>query len=94
MTRFNKRKSINLKSDSLACRVRLLAPAMVYAIEWSARGRGGRVEFTSASANKYLRRLQDEKDRLLRNEQEVSTYVLAEGEAAEPPAYGLPRRRG
>ena len=45
------------------------------------------MEFTSASANKYLRRLQDEKDRLLRNEQEVSTYVLAEGEAAEPPAY-------
>lgn len=46
-----------------------------------------REEFTSASANKYLRRLQDEKDRLLRAEQEVSTYVLAEGEAAEPPAY-------
>ena len=45
------------------------------------------MEFTSASANKYLRRLQDEKDRLLRDEQEVSTYVLAEGEAAEPPAY-------
>ena len=67
--------------------MRLLAPAMVYAIEWSACGRGGRVEFTSASANKYLRRLQDEKDRLLRTEQEVSTYVLAEGEAAEPPAY-------
>ena len=65
----------------------LLAPGMVYAIEWSARGRGGRVEFTSASANKYLRRLQDEKDRLLRTEQEVSTYVLAEGEAAESPAY-------
>lgn len=45
------------------------------------------MEFTSASANKYLRRLQDEKDRLLRTEQEVSTYVLADGEAAEPPAY-------
>ena len=67
--------------------MRPLAPGMVVAIEWSARGRGGRVEFTSASANKYLRRLQDEKDRLLRTEQEVSTYVLAEGEAAEPPAY-------
>ena len=67
--------------------MRLLAPGMVVAIEWSARGRGGRVEFTSASANKYLRRLQDEKDRLLRTEQEVSTYVLAEGEAVEPPAY-------
>ena len=53
------------------------------------------MEFTSASANKYLRRLQDEKDRLLRNEQEVSTYVLAEGEAAEPPAYdyGATRER-
>lgn len=67
--------------------MRLLAPGKVYAIEWSARGRGGRVEFTSASANKYLRRLQDEKDRLLRTEQEVSTYVLADGEAAEPPVY-------
>ena len=61
--------------------MRLLAPGMVYASKWSARGRGGRVEFTSASANKYLRRLQDE------TEQEVSTYVLGEGEAAEPPAY-------
>ena len=40
------------------------------------------MEFTSASANKYLRRLQDEKDRLLRTEQEVSTYVLAEGDGA------------
>lgn len=47
------------------------------------------MEFTSASANKYLRRLQDEKDRLLRTEQEVSTYVLAEGEAAEPPRLRL-----
>ena len=52
------------------------------------------MEFTSASANKYLRRLQDEKDRLLRNEQEVSTYVLAEGEAAEPPAYDYGAVRG
>ena len=39
------------------------------------------MEFTSASANKYLRRLQDEKDRLLRTEQEVSTYVLADRRA-------------
>ncbi len=29
--------------------MRLLAAGMVVAIEWSARGRGGRVEFTSAS---------------------------------------------
>ena len=33
-----------------------------------------------------MRRLQGEKGRLLRTEQEVSAYVLAEGEAAEPPA--------
>lgn len=59
---------------------------MVGALCWQ-RGKGGLVEFTSASANKYLRRLQDEKDRLLRSEQEVSTFVLAEGETAEPPAY-------
>ncbi len=59
---------------------------MVGALCWR-RGKGGPVEFTSASANKYLRRLQDEKDRLLRSEQEVSTFVLAEGETAEPPAY-------
>lgn len=59
---------------------------MVGALCWR-REKGGFVEFTSASANKYLRRLQDEKDRLLRSEQEVSTFVLAEGETAEPPAY-------
>ena len=46
------------------------------------------MEFTSASANKYLRRLQDEKDRLLRTEQEASKPPRSrKGEAAEPPAY-------
>lgn len=45
------------------------------------------MEFTSASANKHLRKLQDEKERLLRIEGETSTYVLYEGEEAEPPAY-------
>ena len=40
------------------------------------------MEFTSASAGKYLRRLQDEKDHLLRQESERSAYVRAEGEAA------------
>lgn len=46
-----------------------------------------RMEFTSASANKYLRKLQDEKARLLRTEQEVCTYELSEGEETEPPSY-------
>ncbi len=45
------------------------------------------MEFTSASANKYLKRLQDEKDRLLRIESERSTYIVAEGEEPDPPAY-------
>lgn len=45
------------------------------------------MDFTSASANKYLRKLQDEKDRLLSNEREVSTYVLCEGEESDPPKY-------
>ena len=45
------------------------------------------MEVTSASAGKYLRRLQDEKDHLLRQESERSAYVRAEGEAADPPAY-------
>ena len=45
------------------------------------------MEFTSASANKHLRKLQDEKDRLLQLEREVSTYVLCEGENVEPPLY-------
>ncbi len=45
------------------------------------------MEFTSASANKYLRRLQDEKDYILNTELECCTYVLGEGEAADPPAY-------
>ena len=45
------------------------------------------MEFTSASANKYLWRSQDERDQLPRNEQEMSAYALAEGEAVEPPAY-------
>lgn len=43
--------------------------------------------FTSASANKLLRRLEDEKNQLLMREQETSTYVLAQGEEPEAPAY-------
>lgn len=43
--------------------------------------------FTSASANKYLRTLEDEKAHLLQMEQETCTYVLAQDERDEPPAY-------
>lgn len=45
------------------------------------------MDFTSASASKYLRRLQDDKEHLLSTEAETCTYVRAEGEADEPPAY-------
>ena len=45
------------------------------------------MEFTSASANKYLRKLQDEKTRLLHTEHGVCTYELSEGEETEPPSY-------
>lgn len=45
------------------------------------------MEFTSASANKYLKRLQDEKDRVLRIENETSTYIVAEGEEPDVPQY-------
>ena len=45
------------------------------------------MEFTSASANKYLKRLQDEKDRLLRIESETPTYIVADGEEPDPPSY-------
>ena len=67
--------------------MQLVAFNMVEVVQRPARGRGGRVEFTSASANKYLWRSQDERDQLPRNEQEMSAYALAEGEAVEPPAY-------
>lgn len=45
------------------------------------------MEFTSASASKYLKRLQDEKDRILRIENETSTYIVADGEEPDPPQY-------
>lgn len=45
------------------------------------------MEFTSASAYKYIKGLQDEKDRLLSTECEICTYVLSEGEESDPPAY-------
>lgn len=43
--------------------------------------------FTSASANKYLKGLQDDKEHLLENESKVCTYVLSVGEKADPPEY-------
>lgn len=43
--------------------------------------------FTSASAGKHLRRLEDEKSQLLRQEHDTCTYVLAQGEKDEPPVY-------
>lgn len=43
--------------------------------------------FTSASAAKYLKRLQDEKDHLVSTEKSNCVYQLAPGEEAEPPEY-------
>lgn len=43
--------------------------------------------FTSASAAKFIRRLEDEKARLLTSERENATYVLAQGEEELPPEY-------
>ena len=43
--------------------------------------------FTSASANKFLRTLDDEKYHLLEQERETCVYTRAAGEADEPPAY-------
>lgn len=43
--------------------------------------------FTSASAAKHLKALQDEKDHILAQESNRCTYTLAAGEEAEPPAY-------
>ena len=43
--------------------------------------------FTSASANKQIRALEEEKSHILSNEREVCTYVLSVDEEEEPPAY-------
>ena len=43
--------------------------------------------FTSASAGKYLKALEEEKANLLRRERECCTYVVGEGEEPCPPAY-------
>ena len=44
-------------------------------------------EFTSASANKQIKAYEEEKQHVLGNEMQVSTYVLATDEEEEPPAY-------
>ena len=43
--------------------------------------------FTSASAGKYIRQLEDDKAALLNREQQTCTYVLAKDEEVEPPVY-------
>ena len=43
--------------------------------------------FTSASAAKYIKRMENEKSRLVSIEQKNATYILAQGEEGEPPAY-------
>ena len=43
--------------------------------------------FTSASAAKFIKRLENEKARLVSLEGKSSTYVLAQGEECDPPAY-------
>lgn len=43
--------------------------------------------FTSASANKFIRAKQDEKDHLLSAESDTCTYVQAQDEEPDPPAY-------
>lgn len=44
-------------------------------------------QFTSASANKHLKRLEEEKNHILTEERATCTYVLSAGEEEEPPAY-------
>ena len=43
--------------------------------------------FTSASAAKFIKRLENEKSRLVAIEHNNSKYVLAQGEESEPPTY-------
>lgn len=43
--------------------------------------------FTSASAVKLIKRLENEKARLVSPEGKNSTYALAQGEECDPPTY-------
>ena len=49
--------------------------------------------FTSASAAKYLRSLEEEKTLALAREGENSTYLLAAGEECDPPEYDYAQTR-
>ena len=50
-------------------------------------------KFTSASASKYLRMLEEEKKHILDAESETSTYTRTADEAVEPPAYDYAETR-
>ena len=43
--------------------------------------------FTSASASKFIRSLEQEKAHLIARERENATYILSQGEEALPPEY-------
>ena len=47
------------------------------------------MKYTSAEANKLIRRLEDKKNYLLQQEQNDSTYILAEDEHDEIPSYSF-----
>ncbi len=49
--------------------------------------------FTSASANKQIRAFEEEKAHILRNENEVCTYVLSVDEEGEAPEYNYAEAR-
>ena len=49
--------------------------------------RAWNMKYTSASANKMIRFLEDRKNYLLQQESNDSRYVLAEDEKAERPPY-------
>ena len=53
------------------------------------------MKYTSASANKTIRALEEEKRHLLAGEAEACSYILSGGEKGDPPEYnyGFVRRR-
>lgn len=71
----------------------VIGPSARGAVPGDCPRKGAAMEFTSASANKYLRRLQDEKSFILGIEAECSTYVLGDKEVADPPAYSYEETR-
>ena len=51
------------------------------------------MQFTSASAGKMIKSLEEEKDRIKNMESMTSTYVLSVGEETEPPEYDFRKTR-